>query len=934
MKSFMMKIAVILFVLLITIEGVMAGTGTVIAGDADISVRINEVMYNPSGPEVDGEWIEILNSGETAVNVSGWVVTDQDGPDDFVFPSMEIPAGGFVVLHAGFGENITDFSSGAAQFYLFKHSAFLSNSGDDICLMNGSRVMDYVAYGNSTSIDRSPDSRDFTPVSAVPENMTIGLVNDTWVECIPTLGSRNQVMGMDNRNTGDAGDNATVEDGTSSGASEEDINSTNSTTSGSADSYSDSSPADNSTEEDDFLLITDVYYYSLLSEAFTIYNPTNRSISLSGWSFSDQEGTVFLPNNATVSPFSHLVLAQNIEGYFEESGVIADINWSQLEHSGRFRMNNNGDELLLYHHSSLVDAYIYGDSVYNGTGWTGKPAAGLHSTEVAHRRWSNGYYMDTNSSADWNGDATGIGRSSFSPLSVSGRFNITAFSSPDNSYEALADAIDSSHFSILLNVYEFTSYPIAEHLIDAARRGVNITILLEGGPVGGIPEEEIYLCQRMHSAGIEIRFMVNDYSEKINDRYRFDHAKYLVIDGSRLVIMSENIGQDGFSPDHTGNRGWGLIVNSTELAGYFSSVFENDSDSKMRDIASIEDMPFYSSDIPIYNEIRTTPPLVPPLRSSVNASITPVLSPDTSLSNDTILGMINSAEKSVYVEQFYIYKHWGNRQTGSVSKTPDLYLQALVQAAERGCEVRILLDNTWYNINPNSSIDNDDTVGYINEIAGEEGLNMEAKLISNCHNFTYLHNKGMIVDNRSVLISSINWNANSVKENREAGLIVESEPIASYFLSLFEKDWISAPPLSVNISGEGIVRANESFTLSPVISLDNSSISEISWICENYTSASYNFTLSLSEAGRYNISIRVRDIYGRSANASFNLIVLPRIGEKNISESSPAPEEASQPVVSESQPVWPLSSFIFAALSVAMAIIVLRVMEKNNNKKG
>jgi len=917
MNSFMMKMAAILFVLILSAEGLMAGT--VSADDADISVRINEVMYNPAGSEVDGEWIEIVNSGDTEVNVTGWVVTDQDGPDDFVFPSMEIPAGGFVVLHAGSGRNITDFSNGAAQFYLFKHSAFLSNSGDDICLMNGSKVMDYVSYGNSSSIDRSPDSREFTPVPSVPENRTIGWLNDTWCECIPTPGSWNRQEGAD---AGNSDSNEIIEDGASSGTGGEDVNSTI------------IGSTDNSTEEERNppLLITDVYYYSLLSEAFTIYNPTNSSVSLSGWSFSDQEGTVFLPNNKTIAPFSHLVLAQNIEGYFEESGVIADINWSELEHSGRFRMNNNGDELLLYHHSSLVDAYIYGDSVYNSSGWTGEPAAPLHSTEVAHRRWVAGHYMDSNSSADWNGDATGIGRSSFYPVSVSGRFNITAFSSPDNSYDALSEAIDSSHFSILLNVYEFTSYPVAEHLIDAARRGVKITMLLEGGPVGGIPEEEIYLCQKMHSAGIDIRFMVNDYAEKINDRYRFDHAKYLVIDDSRLVIMSENIGKDGFSPDHTGNRGWGLVVNSTEIAEYFSSVFENDSDLKMRDIASIEDMPFYSSNIPLHNEVRTTAPVIPPLRCGVNATITPVLSPDSSLSNDTILGMINSAEKSVYVEQFYIYRHWGNRQTGSVSKNPDLYLRALVQAAERGCEVRIILDNTWYNTDPNSTVDNDDTVAYINEIAREEGLKMEAKLISDCHNFTHLHNKGMIVDNRSVLVSSINWNANSVKENREAGLIVESGPIASYFLSLFEKDWISAPPLSVKVLGDGIVRSNETVTLSPLISLDNKSIREISWRCGNYTSDSYYFNLSFNEAGRYDISVRVRDIYGRSANASLNLVVLPQIGEKNMSKSSPAPEETSQPLVSESQPVWPLSSLIFAALSVAMAIIILRVMKKENKE--
>ena len=103
-------------------------------------------MYNPAGSEVEGEWIELFNNGSDAVNVTGWVVTDQDGSDDFVFPRMEMPSGAFVIIHVGTGNNSTDFSNGAAEFYLFKHSAFLSNSGDDICLLNGSDVVDYIRF--------------------------------------------------------------------------------------------------------------------------------------------------------------------------------------------------------------------------------------------------------------------------------------------------------------------------------------------------------------------------------------------------------------------------------------------------------------------------------------------------------------------------------------------------------------------------------------------------------------------------------------------------------------------------------------------------------------------------------------------------------------------------------------------------------------------
>lgn len=47
----------------------------------------------------------------------------------------------------------------------------------------------------------------------------------------------------------------------------------------------------------------------------------------------------------------------------------------------------------------------------------------------------------------------------------------------------------------------------------------------------------------------------------------------------------------------------------------------------------------------------------------------------------------------------------------------------------------------------------------------------------------------MIIDNKTVLISSINWNEQSVRENREAGVLVENKDVASYYATVFLSDW-------------------------------------------------------------------------------------------------------------------------------------------------
>jgi phosphatidylserine/phosphatidylglycerophosphate/cardiolipin synthase-like enzyme len=47
------------------------------------------------------------------------------------------------------------------------------------------------------------------------------------------------------------------------------------------------------------------------------------------------------------------------------------------------------------------------------------------------------------------------------------------------------------------------------------------------------------------------------------------------------------------------------------------------------------------------------------------------------------------------------------------------------------------------------------------------------------------------IDEKAVLISSVNWNENSLKNNREVGVIIIGEP-ALYFANVFKHDWNSA----------------------------------------------------------------------------------------------------------------------------------------------
>ena len=147
----------------------------------------------------------------------------------------------------------------------------------------------------------------------------------------------------------------------------------------------------------------------------------------------------------------------------------------------------------------------------------------------------------------------------------------------------------------------------------------------------------------------------------------------------------------------------------------------------------------------------------------------------------------------------------GNRQT--------LASAAVIEAARRGVKVRVLLNDESVfakhkakenseaelalgtemgsNSATNSSkYQNPVTMQILNDLASSENLDISATIADiEAMGVTYIHNKGILVDDDRVLVSSINWNQNSVMNNREAAVVVQSKDIHDYYETIFEKDW-------------------------------------------------------------------------------------------------------------------------------------------------
>jgi hypothetical protein len=112
-------------------------------------VVISEYLQNPAAvADAAGEWIELRNTTSAPIDLLGFRVRDQ-GTDQFVLPSLVVPAYGHVTL-AAFGDPAQN--GGHAPSYVWPAGTmFLGNNDDEIEVVSPTGgVLDAVAYGAGT----------------------------------------------------------------------------------------------------------------------------------------------------------------------------------------------------------------------------------------------------------------------------------------------------------------------------------------------------------------------------------------------------------------------------------------------------------------------------------------------------------------------------------------------------------------------------------------------------------------------------------------------------------------------------------------------------------------------------------------------------------------------------------------------------------------
>lgn len=563
-------------------------------------------------------------------------------------------------------------------------------------------------------------------------------------------------------------------------------------------------------------------YGGVSGEAVAIINLSPFTVGLKGWCIDDKVSSTSracFPDGAQIAAGQTLWLAQNGDGFSRLWGFDAD--WASatitrpvplLTGSWPGFTDDGEAAYLIDADGTPVDVLAYGKGIPEA-GWQGPavphPYAGYNNLgQVLYRKLdaSTGLPVpDTDSARDWAQDPDDPfnGRklrypgwdleALFFPVEVDATSAITLAVAPDRMLNFVLDAVTSAQKSLIIQSYTLNNIPLYEAINARIQAGVAVTILLDSAPVGGMSNDEKWIVQRLHNPPASTVYFMGGSTA----RYRYQHAKFIVIDDKRAIISTDNFSENSMPSDipengTMGHRGFLLLTDNAAVIARLNTLFRLDCD------------PVHHIDVFPYSDTYAPPesfvPLPPPDWTTYTVAFSPTLAttathltllhaPEHTLrEQDALIGLLNGTlSGTIDVMQLNEPLIWTN-DTGTVwldapGRNPRL--AALVEAAKRGVTVRVLLD-AYYD-DPLSDSSNTATCLYLKSLqlptlqcrlGNVTGLGIHAKI--------FLVDKG---DARWVHLGSINGTETSNKANREVGLQFESPAGYTYLRAVFENDW-------------------------------------------------------------------------------------------------------------------------------------------------
>jgi hypothetical protein len=368
-----------------------------------------------------------------------------------------------------------------------------------------------------------------------------------------------------------------------------------------------------------------------------------------------------------------------------------------------------------------------------------------------------------------------------------GAATITCHASPDAGWPTLKAFLAKTRAGLTVGMYDFTSAHILEEVKDALGSGKDLNLVLDHpapNPSRDQTDDQTVDDLRQAIKGFSFAWAL-ERMDPFAAKWIFPnayHIKVAVRDSNAFWLSSgnwNNSNQPDMDPINDpqrsdkakaakSDRDWHVVVeNAKPLAGVFEAYLKNDLD--VADKNQTEPAGAAAQQEAMEDELaavaaRAPSKYFPPKTISGNMKLQPLLTPDNY--EDFILPLIESTQSSFYMQTQYIHP----LNNGGDDEVITKLINAVVKLINDGKDVRLIMSQY-------------ETQDWLERIQ-DAGIDLRVVKVQRG-----VHNKGIVVDGKTVVVSSQNWSGDGVANNRDAGLIIYNEDAAQYWQGIFLHDW-------------------------------------------------------------------------------------------------------------------------------------------------
>lgn len=309
----------------------------------------------------------------------------------------------------------------------------------------------------------------------------------------------------------------------------------------------------------------------------------------------------------------------------------------------------------------------------------------------------------------------------------------------------LVDQINNANNSIDMALYGYTDIPdITTALQNAIRRGVTIRMVYDVNAQGTNFYPDTFNLARTLAESKA------DYGDS-NYQGSIMHNKFFIFDRKVVITGSANISVTDISGFNSNAI---VLIKSPEIAEIyekeFNQMYNNKFHNKKAKIENKEHILLGDSLVSVY------------------------FSPQDNVMDNVLIPLINNAKSYIYIPTFVI--------------THKKLSQALINAKARNVDVKVILDATNAN-NKHST----------HQLLREQGIEVKTENYAG-----KMHSKSVIIDDRYVIIGSMNLSKSGNSKNDENVLLIENPRIAKYYKNFFLYVWNKIPEiwLKKNVASE------------------------------------------------------------------------------------------------------------------------------------